>query len=507
MKAMADTDTVTQRRAPPAAIPTATTTTTAKAKMRPRPRARPTSSHGAQTHTQTPGASRPAAFRPARRVFNCIVDDSALVAGVKRSTRNGIRQWVKHGQIRLFVPLHALEELSRQKNGKNKHSEDVRETLQWLDEATTNSPDVVTLQGADETYERWAEVERFAVPRTLFSENNHEHELDLVESNASYEDHTGTTDKSERPVKESASSVASDLTRSLSPSSLRSMHSSASPVSPPTSPQKASLSPVQQMASLSLAGTRPTSSSTSVPQPLQPLFNYILWRVHQEVDPVAALESFIFLCNDPRKVSFAKGFDIKTKRLEQLREAIGREDRDYKNRIALQNKEGQNLEAQSQSPAQGKATDVELEEAGGEALFKPPKAPAAMLQEHQANVIDPNDFSRGDQPQQTKKTVQTDLPPTSPRASHVNHRGSPRGREALPFAPRGSFRGRGNFRGAPRARGGGPFQGRGGFNNGPVASAETATAASQIDPNSFTRPVSRGALNSARGYRKLWVPT
>lgn len=76
--------------------------------MRPRPRARPTSSHGAQTHTQAPGAARPAAFRPARRVFNCIVDDSALVAGVKRSTRNGIRQWVKHGQIRLFVPLHGV---------------------------------------------------------------------------------------------------------------------------------------------------------------------------------------------------------------------------------------------------------------------------------------------------------------------------------------------------------------------------------------------------------------
>lgn len=43
-----------------------------------------------------------------RKIFNCIVDDSALVAGVKRSTRNGIRQWVKNGQIRLFVPLHGM---------------------------------------------------------------------------------------------------------------------------------------------------------------------------------------------------------------------------------------------------------------------------------------------------------------------------------------------------------------------------------------------------------------
>lgn len=46
------------------------------------------------------------ASQPTRKIFNCIVDDSALVAGVKKSTRNGIRQWVKNGQIRLFVPLH-----------------------------------------------------------------------------------------------------------------------------------------------------------------------------------------------------------------------------------------------------------------------------------------------------------------------------------------------------------------------------------------------------------------
>lgn len=68
------------------------------AKMRTRPR--PTSHHGPEQQ------NRLAAARPTRKAFNCIVDDSALVAGVKKSTRNGIRQWVKSGQIRLFVPLH-----------------------------------------------------------------------------------------------------------------------------------------------------------------------------------------------------------------------------------------------------------------------------------------------------------------------------------------------------------------------------------------------------------------
>lgn len=63
------------------------------------PRSRPTSQQGAQDYASV-------LAQPVRKVFNCIVDDTALVAGVKKSTRNGIRQWVKNRQIRLFVPLH-----------------------------------------------------------------------------------------------------------------------------------------------------------------------------------------------------------------------------------------------------------------------------------------------------------------------------------------------------------------------------------------------------------------
>lgn len=75
------------------------------AKMRGNTRQRPASHHGPpQQYVQSPTTA--GAMLPARKIFNCIVDDTALVAGVKRSTRNGIRQWVKNGQIRLFVPLH-----------------------------------------------------------------------------------------------------------------------------------------------------------------------------------------------------------------------------------------------------------------------------------------------------------------------------------------------------------------------------------------------------------------
>ncbi|KAF2173344.1 hypothetical protein M409DRAFT_17283 [Zasmidium cellare ATCC 36951] len=456
--------------------------------MRPRPR--PASQHGANQQT------RPAGTRPTRKVFNCIVDDSALVAGVKKSTRNGIRQWVKNGQIRLFVPLHALEELSLQKGGKNRHAEDVRETLQWLDEATTKHPNVVTLQGADETYERWAEVERFAVPRTLFSENDHDLEPEL-ESNPAHDDNPTKRTSIDANLKTPTSSVATDMSRSASPSSLKSMQSSTSPLSPPTSPAKAVISPVQNMRSLVAPSSHPQSSSASVPNPLQPLFNYILWRIHQETDPVAALESFIFLCNDPRKVNYAKGFDIKTKRLEQLREAVGREDRDFKNRQAMLARENQNVNTTA-------AEDVEKESDGDEIPTKssPPKAPAAMLNKQQSNVIDPDAFSRGPPP---KGAGVVDVPNGAPKSPRVNpatqQRGSPRAVNALPFAPRGA-RGNvhGNFRGGARGRG----AGRGGFANGPTTTNANAPA---IDPNSFTRPDPRGGFHGARGGRKLWVPT
>jgi hypothetical protein len=41
------------------------------------------------------------------KLFNCIVDDTALIAGLKKSTRDGIKKWVNNGLIRLFVPLHS----------------------------------------------------------------------------------------------------------------------------------------------------------------------------------------------------------------------------------------------------------------------------------------------------------------------------------------------------------------------------------------------------------------
>lgn len=63
--------------------------------------------HGAQPHGAPAGDHRlQHPEMPTRKVFNCIVDDTALIAGVKKGTRDGIRKWTESGAIRLFVPLH-----------------------------------------------------------------------------------------------------------------------------------------------------------------------------------------------------------------------------------------------------------------------------------------------------------------------------------------------------------------------------------------------------------------
>lgn len=364
----------------------------------------------------------------------------------------------------------------------------MRETLQWLDDATSHHPDVVTLQGADEIYENWSDVEKFAVPRTLFSEDDVLDEPISSLAN-SPELQMSRLNLDDTHHKTPLSSAASETSRPYSPSSMRSQRSSLSAMSPPTSPVKAVESPARPVS----AQLELSSSSGAVVAPhYQPLFNYILWRIHQEVDPVVALESFIFLCNDPGKANFAKGFDIKTKRLEHMRDAIGREDRDVKNRQMVASRENHNVGHVTGAPAPQPAQAEKLVQPK-----TPPRAPAAMLMKQDVqqptspNLIDPDAFDR------RAPIVPVAGPMQSTTRGYFGQGdlAGLRGRAA----PRG--RSRGNFRGEPRGRGDyGPPQ-RGGFpSNDRMASAPMN---GQIDPNSFSRPRGRG---QTRGARKLWVP-
>jgi hypothetical protein len=46
-------------------------------------------------------------IEPIRAALKCIVDDTAFILGLKKSTRDGLRKWVSMSAIQLFIPLYS----------------------------------------------------------------------------------------------------------------------------------------------------------------------------------------------------------------------------------------------------------------------------------------------------------------------------------------------------------------------------------------------------------------
>jgi hypothetical protein len=394
------------------------------------------------------------------------------------------------------LTVAALAQTTRLKDGNGRISSDAEDALVWLDDATSTYPHLVTLQGGFEKFETWAEVEKFALPRTLFSEGD----ADDEEVEAFSEDLVQDTETklAIRDPNLSMSSVDTDGSRSATPSSVHTARSSVSaePLAecPPKSRGRshATKSPAKK--------TAPGSASTSgVPSHLRPLFNYILWRIHQELDPVAALESFIFLTDDPTKTKLAQRFGIRTKSLADIRYVVAREEREFKNRQLVQRKEIESnavlarpdtrattstLPADEEDkvrpellPVDERPAPVSEDEEDEVVLKRPPKAPAAMLAQHKSpkpgnKLMDSNQFSRGGQ---------------------TPVRGNARGSALRGNASRG--------RGTPLT----PTNAGRGTAPAKLDLTPTTNGNGPIDPNSFTRPAAN--TNKFRGGRRLWVPT
>lgn len=267
------------------------------------------------------------------------------------------------------------------------------------------------------------------------------------------------------------------------------------PTNEPTLPEKtASLgieSPDRTARNSAEMARAEQSPKGTVPLYLQPLFNHIMWRINKEANPDAALESFILLTNDTTKQAIAQKFGIRAKRLEQLRDAVAREDREFKNHLTMHKleiesaatKEGLQTapkitERPKSSPAMERKPDVSDDE--DVVLFqRVPRGPASTT--NGQRVFDPNEFGRTNQHHS----------PRGGRGGHVQTRG--RGGQA--------FRGRGNSNFTPR---GGAYI--------PPAPAFRAPPAPRhdpnqpIDPNSFARPAPKVGPVRGGGRRKLWEP-
>lgn len=432
---------------------------------------------------------------PKRKIFNCIVDETALIAGVKKSTRDGIRKWVSQGAICLFVPLHTLTALHRLKNGNERLNADAREAVKWLDEITSMSSgdaaDRVLLEGVDEAYNTWEEVEKFMLPETLLSMDDSESEDDYYHEDL--ESSFNALDVSDETSMSSTQSLENPVPRTPeSPRSALSKNKVADHGEPilEQNPNVLALDSPDRTARNSAEFSRGTRlPKRAVPDFLKPLFNHVLWRINKESNPAAALVSFILLTNDTTKQSIASKFGIRTKRLEQLRDTVAREDREYKNHLTLHKiesessmaKESRSTPLKAAEPLKSshsnldKAEDVSDDE--DVVLFqRAPRGPAAVT--NNQRVWDPNDFGR------------------------TKQQHSPRGGRGGHLAPRG--------RGMPSPRARGAFVPRGAYIppnplvRPPPAPRHDPNA--PIDPNSFARPIPRASPARGGSGRKLWEP-
>lgn len=273
-----------------------------------------------------------------------------------------------------------------------------------------------------------------------------------------------------------------------------------------TSPEARNASPYAPAKVLAPIGTgRPTSHNKSdstasnstqgttkpdekrIPYALRPFFNHVVWRVNQE-QTESAMESWIILSNDPLKQTIAQRFGIRAKRLEQLREIIAREDREFRNRLAMVKKEMD--DAKKEQPNGLYAGSVSPESPNPKAKTKmeddeivlkrePPKHPRAMTTGRspaRAPFMDPNAFGRNTH---------------TPNGSHNGHNTFPRGNRTI-----------------QRGRGGRPFPV---FTPKPHGQAPRQQQpvfdpTKPIDPDSFGRPAPSRSM--ARGGRRaLWEPS
>lgn len=291
---------------------------------------------------------------------------------------------------------------------------------------------------------------------------------------------------------------------STSAFSHRSVHSqvSGSPLSPPTSPPKtrATLNTNTMPQTngrgdhASEKGRSNDTDKTCTPRSMQPLLNYIIWRVHQETDPTAALDSYIFLTDNASMKAHAQRFGIRSKTLTEFRYVISREVQDERNRQAAQHKGQQGHIAgkkSTSSVSSGRTPLVDGGDQDGAGSHRP------VTPEMDRSVSDDDD----DEILLKRAPRTSTAPTTSPRTQKPIidpdqfHRGSLRG---------GAVEVRGGSRGSPRSsnargRGGSRGRGRGG---GRGAAAQPSEP---IDPDSFSRPTS--SRGNSRGGRGLWIPT
>jgi hypothetical protein len=311
------------------------------------------------------------------KITYCLVDDTALTRNLDE-----IEAWVSKGLVVLVVPLYseraycnseetsltsvALSRLNVLKKDSSPIGTSARKAVKFLDRSTSSGSDLehdpVILQGPDEQYAAWTEVEA--------------HYENEAVKNAGMGDAVGgkvanaKEDKVTEPVQKTTVSTTTGTGNVLSQMLLEKLNfakdpaatspNSTPPLSPSSSgPQSSKTSPEVKSATMLKQDQAP------VPPSLKPLLNPVVWYVHEKKSPAG--EELIFLTNSADTMHLARDFGIPTKNIHQLRDALGQDENEVPRPVSSRDTSKRNSTAEPKTLFS--YNDVESDEE--EVVFKP----------------------------------------------------------------------------------------------------------------------------------------
>lgn len=205
--------------------------------------------------------------------------------------------------------------------------QNARKAVKFLDEATSN-PDVkVLIQGPDDQYQTWAQVEAYYTEAKTITFEQKENTTSA--RNAAEQDVAHQSKFVSSPSHGDSSCAQDRLTKIVANKLNISKEINGSPMStPPLSPS--SSGPQSSKTSPEVKSATMISNDLSpVPPTLKPLINPVVWYTHER-KPV--LQNVVFLTNSSDSAYLARDFGVASKNIHQLRAAIGVKEQDTKPR-------------------------------------------------------------------------------------------------------------------------------------------------------------------------------
>jgi len=386
----------------------------------------------------------------------------------------------------------------------------------------------VQLQGPDDQYMSWQEVERYLLPETPLSAHDGQDSLDGL---------------NEAFAKSLETRLSNRLSTEVDNEEIA-FKSGSQPSTPASGEEKRGKKHAGKRVPKTLRIhnqrkhlTDHTSRTAAIPNRFRPLLNFVVWRTYHFDLSTSSAGTYVLLTNDPTTQKLAQKFGVRAKMLSQVRTIVAKE--------GTNNPQDEGLDGDGEDPNQGTTEEDGIIDAVGdmravderdedEIIYVPPSSSQPLSENIKTTVIDPNHFGRNT----TRVTLAAPSglsPPNGPHPSSPPKPSvpskpvgsQPRAR-SQPSSPNPAKRTTANTnrhsnshaqsrtasRGAKanNIAGGGSMRGSGRQTVIPVPLPQVPRLVKPIDPDSYARPPpisargGRGGRGGGAGMRRLWEP-